>query len=657
MSDQWEIFSNGAWMPIPTGLNSQLNLASQNHSSVVVFESESYRINFEEGILTDLRRLSCSYNIRLATTSPISAVSSILGPTSHVKSFSAPDSSNSSHQSPNNGKSSLFPASSAIYGHNPVSNSSYASSSNFMQPSTSMPGYSGQSHEPFHLPSSSRAEPLPYHQQPVNGSLYQQQPAALVSKIKHPPNFKPSTSSSPPQFGKLLFSEWSLYHTNKSNGHDTIDQLLTEIVPLGIDSINDIMASFSRCCKAPYASENGKRNHFSLSSSAILRARSNDPLVPAFVKQTFTTTLENTSGYQMAWKFTEEGRLGVQEFFAIEPPSGTLEPGQSAKITVIVVMLSPSKANFRRLCVIQCQYSIIQSQHQQQQQQQQSLETIFVGFLVHTACRSSSAQESYWNIDPKSLVKPEELSKGSHSTVYRAKLHGLYVAKKVFHQKNETHFKTELEVLSRVRHWYIIKMIGAYKTATEMCIVLEYCTGGTLFDYYRPDKTSGLSRDLNFKWAISFSLKLTEAVLALHNANILHRDLKSYNVMLTAHGEPRIIDFDVASIGIPSQQTAKPIGSLAWIAPEAYNDCINTEKSDIFSLGLVFLEITTRQVPQRSFFHVTSGLIPDVPQHLVDYSPNFAALIYHFCCHPDAEVRPTAAVLKEILKDLKNSPI
>lgn len=273
-------------------------------------------------------------------------------------------------------------------------------------------------------------------------------------------------------------------------------------------------------------------------------------------------------------------------------------------------------------------------------------------FLVEVAGKYSS-KHKYWEIDPNSLCwSGSVLGQGTFATVKLVRLKGVTVAKKHFKAPLDD-FETELEVLKKVNgHPNIVTFIGAKRVSDkEAFIIMEYCSMGTLTEYYQKASVS-----IGFAWALGFCKKLASAVLHLHMNGILHRDLKGMNVMLTEELEPKLIDFGVAYL--PGKKFEnRPIGSKTWMAPEVFTKFKCSQQSDIFSLGLIFHELCMRETPSRNYFHIASGTVPDISPHLAKFSPEFGALIYHYCCNPNPKYRPSAEILLNILTDLEREKI
>ena len=160
------------------------------------------------------------------------------------------------------------------------------------------------------------------------------------------------------------------------------------------------------------------------------------------------------------------------------------------------------------------------------------------------------------------------------------------------HNLNE--LSSEIEIMRRIKHPNITKFIGACTKSPHMCIVTELLEM-SLFD---------LLHNTRLKISIDIELKIangaTNGVSHLHDNNIIHRDLKSANILLDKHFEPRITDFGLSRMKDQSTLTAGT-GTFQWMAPEVIQGKKYDEKSDIYSLAMIFWEIKTGLIPFVSY--------------------------------------------------------
>jgi mitogen-activated protein kinase kinase kinase 7 len=204
------------------------------------------------------------------------------------------------------------------------------------------------------------------------------------------------------------------------------------------------------------------------------------------------------------------------------------------------------------------------------------------------------------NICWADIEKGQLLGKGSFGTVFRAVWHRAEgekeVAIKYFENEMEkAEFHVERKQLARVRHPNII---GLYGACTDPCIllVMEYAECGSLYKVLHQMKPPPA---YNAGHAISWALQAAKGVAYLHSLKpkpLIHRDLKSPNLLLVNHGLTlKICDFGTACDKSTVMTNMK--GSAAWMAPEVFEGNTYSEKCDVFSWGIILWEMLTRRLP------------------------------------------------------------
>merc|ERR1712176_797852 len=170
--------------------------------------------------------------------------------------------------------------------------------------------------------------------------------------------------------------------------------------------------------------------------------------------------------------------------------------------------------------------------------------------------------------------------------------------KKLINQNLTTHnlaeFQSEVDIMRRIKHPNVCRFIGACTISPHMCIVTELLEM-SLFDLLHNTRIR-LATDIEVKVAEG----ATKGVAHLHEHNIIHRDLKSANILLDKHFEPRITDFGLSRMKDQSTLTAGT-GTFQWMAPEVIQGKKYDEKSDIYSLAIIFWEIKTGLIPFVSY--------------------------------------------------------
>jgi len=220
---------------------------------------------------------------------------------------------------------------------------------------------------------------------------------------------------------------------------------------------------------------------------------------------------------------------------------------------------------------------------------------------------------------------------------------------------------TELNGMANFKHKHICQLYGvSLISEEELWMVLEYVEGPNLHEYLISQKP--------VPWAaqVSFALQAAKALNYLHSQNPpqLHKDIKSLSFLVDASTlTVKLTEFGISQASEFVTSQTNVIGSLRWAAPEIakppkLREPKWSEKSDIYSLGMVFFEILTGEFPFRydSNFgsiakKIKEGVRPVIPQHC----PNKFADIMLQCWETDPGKRPTTQDLVTILTDLEDA--
>ncbi|KAF8018813.1 hypothetical protein BT93_H3649 [Corymbia citriodora subsp. variegata] len=223
-----------------------------------------------------------------------------------------------------------------------------------------------------------------------------------------------------------------------------------------------------------------------------------------------------------------------------------------------------------------------------------------------------------------------KIGSGSFGAVYMGKLaDGRLVAikrgktymrtKKV--QEKENAFGSELVVLSRLNHKHLVGLVGFCQDEDERLLVYDYMSNGSLHDHLHNTEAIGASSTILNSWKsrIKVALDAARGIDYLHNyavPPIIHRDIKSSNILLDSNWTARVSDFGLSLMGPESDQeyvSSKAVGTVGYIDPEYYVMNVLTTKSDVYGLGVVLLELLTGK---RSVFRIEDG---SGPIGLVEY--------------------------------------
>lgn len=192
-----------------------------------------------------------------------------------------------------------------------------------------------------------------------------------------------------------------------------------------------------------------------------------------------------------------------------------------------------------------------------------------------------------------------KIGAGGMSDVYKAKDHtlGRFVAIKVLKQEFSedvnfvTKFRTEAQSAAGLEHPNIVNIYDVGSQDGMYYIVMEYVEGITLKTYIEK------KGQLSFKEAISIAIQVGRGIEAAHNKNIIHRDIKPQNIIISTEGKVKVTDFGIARAASANTINSDVMGSVHYSSPEQARNGFVDGKSDIYSLGIVMYEMVTGRVP------------------------------------------------------------
>ena len=250
-----------------------------------------------------------------------------------------------------------------------------------------------------------------------------------------------------------------------------------------------------------------------------------------------------------------------------------------------------------------------QMQAQMQMQMQQAKLVQKEQELAAKAQLESLKQDSApnWQISYSELELGKKIGEGGFGEVYCAKWRGTTVAVKILKHKGDSYFtpdeasrfSKEVSILRALNHPNLVLFLGACLTP-RLCMISEYMFGGSLYDLlYKKKKIP----DHNKRCVLS--LDVAKAMAYLHNSKpaIVHRDLKSLNILLDEKGEhAKVCDVGLARFKKDSDEGGDgtlvgAVGTYSWMPPEMLKNQPYTEKADVYSYGLVLYEICTGKLP------------------------------------------------------------
>ncbi|CAN4108524.1 unnamed protein product [Withania somnifera] len=196
----------------------------------------------------------------------------------------------------------------------------------------------------------------------------------------------------------------------------------------------------------------------------------------------------------------------------------------------------------------------------------------------------------------KGFSKENFLSEGGFGSVYKGILkNGLRVAVKQHKDmspQGDKEFKSEVEVLSKARHPNLVVLLGSCSAGSQKLLVYEYVCNGSLDQFLSGD----IRMPLNWERRIKIALGAARGLEYLHKHDIIHRDIRPNNILITHDHESLLGDFGLAKDGYDESQDFSGnnlVGTLGYIAPEYAVNGKFSAKTDVYAFGVVLLQLIT----------------------------------------------------------------
>lgn len=251
------------------------------------------------------------------------------------------------------------------------------------------------------------------------------------------------------------------------------------------------------------------------------------------------------------------------------------------------------------------------------------------------------------------------------ATVYKAKCHVLnrYVAVKILKDEFITdeefvrRFNTEAQAVASLTHPNIVSVYDVGHEGDLYYIVMELIQGKTLKEIILSDGA------LNWKWSINIAIQIASALETAHKNNIIHRDIKPHNIIITEDGIAKVTDFGIAKSVSNSTITAfgTTLGSVHYFSPEHARGGFTDAKSDLYSLGVVLYEMLTGKVPFDADTPVSVALkhMQEIPKEPISINPAIPLSVNKIVMKamkkdPNLRYQNASEMLKDLTLALKN---
>jgi len=263
------------------------------------------------------------------------------------------------------------------------------------------------------------------------------------------------------------------------------------------------------------------------------------------------------------------------------------------------------------------------------------------------ATRWTSTSAELWPITYQELTFLKQIGEGSFGRVYMARWRETTVAVKVLHRQTGDHqdddlpldpcpsagspdpilhaLQKEAGIMASVRHPNVISYLGV--CPEPACIVTEYCSKGSLTDVLRRGRASNAhAAALDWPRRLNMAMDAAKGMLHLHLCDppIIHRDLKSPNLLVDKHWKLKVCDFNLSRVMEESVVLSSMVASNPrWLAPEILAGLPYTVAADVYSFGVIMWELLTWEVPwsQQNTWQVhamvtVEKLRPDLPGNI-----------------------------------------
>jgi len=210
----------------------------------------------------------------------------------------------------------------------------------------------------------------------------------------------------------------------------------------------------------------------------------------------------------------------------------------------------------------------------------------------------------------------------------------------------------EIQVMKLYKHKNIVNFIDGYFWNDKLWVIMEYVSGGTLTDIL-------VNNFMNEKQISVVCREVLQGLVFLHSQNIIHRDIKSDNILLSMDGDIKLTDFGFcAQLNEQNSKRNTMVGTPYWMAPEVVTKKLYGPKIDIWSLGIMVIEMVEGEPPYlnenplRALYLIATNGSPSV-RHIEQQSPEFKEFLER-CLQVEADERPTSEEALE-LTFIKNS--
>nr|WQM87025.1 serine/threonine protein kinase [Marseillevirus cajuinensis] len=270
---------------------------------------------------------------------------------------------------------------------------------------------------------------------------------------------------------------------------------------------------------------------------------------------------------------------------------------------------------------------------------------VFAVALFLVVSKRHKKQE--WDIDISELEISGTIGEGFSGKVCSGTWKGQNVAIKILksqttNKKAIQDFRSEAETMSNLRHPNVILFMAACTKPPNMCIVMEYMGLGSLYEVLHNELIPSIPQAL----CVQIATQAAKGMHFLHSSGIVHRDLKSLNLLVDEKWVVKVSDFGMAAF---LKNGEAGVGTVLWTAPEILNEEPNCDlqKADVYSFGIILWEMLTRRNPYEGMNSAAVAVAvirdkerPEIPENVGDFSEGYLDLMAS-CWSQEPDSRPT----------------
>ncbi|EGC30459.1 hypothetical protein DICPUDRAFT_90051 [Dictyostelium purpureum] len=250
---------------------------------------------------------------------------------------------------------------------------------------------------------------------------------------------------------------------------------------------------------------------------------------------------------------------------------------------------------------------------------------------------------------PHSFNVEEKLGEGSFGSVFRAthKDSGIPLAIKefdIFEADDVEPITKEIQILKKCNNPYVVSYFGSCRLKSKLWILMDYCALGSLNDVMQ-----SIGKTLKEREIALICQQALQGLVYLHSKQIIHRDIKAANILLTDQGQTKLADFGVSQQIISTFSKGSIAGTPYWMAPEVLNQSKYNLKVDVWSLGITAIELADGDPPlsdvnpMRAMYMVPRRPSPTLKDPK-KWSKDFVSFV-DLCLTKSVDERPTPELL------------